>query len=217
MWLLLRDEYPTLRRDQVGAWLETQKLYQLYKPTKISRGYASFTPVFPLQSCSVDLIDFQNKPSFGNYRYILVLIDNFSRFMWARAMKDKTSVRMNYGTPAAMRSILEEIRGYYGADNFPSYILGDDGSEFKGMYMKLLAEYKIRKKRTIAGQPQSNGMVERANGKLKQILSKHVRMYGGDWHSNLKNAVKIYNTYINRSTKFTPEDAIELVLPLTKY
>ena len=31
LWLLLRDEYPTLRRDQVGAWLETQKLYQLYK------------------------------------------------------------------------------------------------------------------------------------------------------------------------------------------
>ena len=63
----------------------------------------------------------------------------------------------------------------------PRYVQADDGPEFKGDYAKLLSNLKIEKRRTLAGQPQSNGLVERANGKLKQIIFKNKEIFKGTW------------------------------------
>ena len=201
---VLKDKYPDDKpptKRGIMAWLKQQELHQLYLATRNSDSAVSFSPYKPLDSLSADLIDNTNKPA-QQYRYILVVIDNYSRFMFAEAITGKKA----WKTAKAMEKILDRIKKKY--DETPSYILSDDGSEFKAEYVKMLESRKIEKRRTIGGAPQSNGMAERANGKLKMLLSMNKEIFRGSWKSNLVKCVDIYNDYVNRTTGFKPNVAI---------
>jgi hypothetical protein len=123
--------------------------------------------------------------------------------MYVEAMTGKTAEK----TGRAMDKILDRIQEEYGNKTNIRYILSDDGPEFKGDYIQVLKKWGIEKRRTLAGQPQSNGLVERANGKLKQVISKNKEIFKGTWKSNLNRATKIYNDYENRSIGFSPKVA----------
>ena len=205
LYRIIVKENPTNHptRREVMAWLKEQELHQLYRGAKKSAGISSFRPIKPLNSLSADLIDFTNKKAM-NYGYILVIVDNFSRFMWARAITRKQPSKV----APKMEDVLDEIKKKY--DEVPKYIQTDDGGEFKGEFLTLLKSRDIKNERTLAAQPWSNALVERANGKLKMILVKNEKIKGGSWFDNLQHAVDVYNDYTNRSTKYSPKDAIEL-------
>ena len=99
LWDLIQEKLPDQKvpRAMVADWLERQELYQLYRKTRKSRGVSSFKMTTPFQRMSVDLIDYSNKPSQGNFRYVFVLIDNYSRYLIARPIKQKKPVLMCIG------------------------------------------------------------------------------------------------------------------------
>ena len=99
--------------------------------------------------------------------YILVVIDNFSRYMMTVALTDKTAAK----TAVGLRKVLDKVKSEFGNPDITS-ILTDDGGEFKGAVNALLKQRDIRKIRTLGGNPQQNGMVERSNGKLKIIITE---------------------------------------------
>jgi len=66
--------------------LEKQKLYQLYRKTRKSNSVSRFSMLSPFQRKSIDLIDFSNETQ-NDHNYIIVLSDNFSRYMIAKPMK----------------------------------------------------------------------------------------------------------------------------------
>ena len=208
LWNVLKEDFrgkrhPT-RRD-VGEWLAKQKVQQIYAQTRKSSDVGSFKPVHPTHSLAVDLIDFTNKPVDGK-RYILVALDMFSRKMWAEPMADKTAKV----TAKHMESIIKKIKREHKGKTDIKYVLSDDGSEFKGDYIKLLERLGIEKRRTLGGQPQQNGLVERSNGKLKMLIAKNIEINDGTWVNRLPFAVRVYNRQINRSTKYTPDNAFKL-------
>ena len=197
------------RRD-VMEWLKKQNIYQRYLVPNKSGGISSFVPRSPLHSLSADLIDLNNKPTFKNYKYILVVVDNFSRYMWARAITGKTADKV----AAAMRTVLDDIKKEhptrFTAKKHPiKFIQTDDGPEFKGAYMKLLKQFKavasdndyspIKQEKTLAYQPQSNSLVERANGKLKSLIFKNLEINGGDWYKSLDKSICLI-AYIHKRT-----------------
>ena len=95
--------------------------------------------------------------------------------MYVEAMTGKTAKK----TANAMSKILDKVEEEQ--DRRPRYVQADDVSEFKGDYAKLLSDLKIEKRRTLDGQSQSNGLVERANGKLKQIslkIKRYLKSHG---------------------------------------
>jgi len=205
LFSIVKQKYPSTHpsRREIAEFLKNQKLQQVYTKAKKPNSVSSFKPVRPIHSLAADLIDFSKKRSL-HYGYILVVIDTFSRYMWTRPLSNKTHVVVG----KAMSSILDDIEKKY--DKMPTYILSDDGSEFKGDYIKLLKKKDIEKKRTIAAQPWSNGLVERANGKLKMIMAKNKDIHKGTWEDHYKDATRIYNEYVNRSTKYAPKQAIKL-------
>ena len=111
-------DIPSLR--QVNDWIQNQKLQQLYSQTRSGGTTNNFTPETPWHSISIDLIDFTNKPS-KNYRYILVAIDNFSRYMVCRKLTDKTAEK----TAVALDSLLDEVKAKFGV-KAPTYAIMDD-------------------------------------------------------------------------------------------
>ena len=62
--------------------------------------------------------------------------------------------------------------------------------------------------RTLGGNPASNGLVERSNGKLKIIISKIREYRGGSWTTHLQEGTKVYNRQYNRGIGFSPEDGV---------
>ena len=199
-------EIPT--RIQLQHWLNSQELQQRFRGTRKGGEVGEFKATDPLRSLSADLLDFQNKPA-RQFRYVLVVVDNFSRYMWTRPMTGKTAEK----TAKGMDSILDEVekkRATILPDADSGYILSDDGPEFKSDYIQLLKKKNWKKIRTLGGQPQSNGLVERANGKLKMVLRKNQTVKGGTWVDHLANATNVYNTYKNRSIGFTPKQALNL-------
>ena len=76
-----------------------------------------------------------------------------------------------------------------------------------GEFRELLKRNKIPSSKTIAGQAQSNSMVERSNGSLKRLLSKYKAIYGGNWFANLRKITGIYNNLKNDNSGFRPNQA----------
>ena len=195
------EKFPS-RRD-VMAWLKDQEIHQRFRGAKKSSGISSFRPIKPLHSLSADLIDFTNKPA-KNYRYILVVVDNFSRYMWALPITSKKPE----ATAPAMKRVLDDIMKEF--KKKPAYIQTDDGSEFKADFTKLLESRGIKNQRTLAAQPWSNALVERANGKLKSVMFKNKADVGGSWLDRLPKGIQVYNDYENRTTRYAPKEAIRL-------
>ena len=76
----------------------------------------------------------------------------------------------------------------------------------------MLQGSKIRKQRTIGGHPETNGLVERQNGKLKMLIAKNREIHGGTWYGKggriLEMSTKAYNNQYNRGTRYAPNEAV---------
>ena len=191
-------------RRVVMRWLKKQKLHQEFAPTRSAGLTDFFHPVAPFHSLSIDLIDYNNKPAQSNRKYILVVVDNFSRKMYCESITTKEPVK----TTPAMEKILKQI--FQEHKKTPKYIISDDGSEWKSIFDTMLKGYNIDRRRTLGGQPQANGLVERSNGKLKMLIAKNMKINGGSWYDNLSKSLNAYNNQYIRTTQYTPNQALEL-------
>jgi transposase InsO family protein len=195
-------------RDDIAEFLKHQLVNQLFQFQRKSRIVSSHIPFRPFFSLSLDLIDKSNNPSAG-YHYILVIIDNFSRYLWAYPLKRKTSLE----TASRLEEFLTDIdTNWYLGPHPIKFINQDNGSEFKDEFETILRNRNIRISKTIPYLPQSNGIIERSNGTLKRIINKLIfTRENGDyskWNRYLSQAVDIYNKSINTSTGFIPHESV---------
>ena len=76
----------------VAAWLRTQELYQIHFKPKKSHTIKSIIPDGPKWYFMMDLIDLgKNFVSNSGKRYILTVIDVFTKQAHAKALRDKNS------------------------------------------------------------------------------------------------------------------------------
>ena len=72
----------------------------------------------------------------------------------------------------------------------PLELLSDQGPGFRADLMEFLCEkMKIRRKFTMPYYPRCNGLNERFNGELVQILSKVIEHQGKNWDLELPSAL----------------------------
>ena len=83
-------------RDHVEECLNKQELHQLYKIPRKSKDVNNFTPIKPFRSLLTDLFDFPNKQR-KQYRYILTVMGNFSRYLWSEPLRDKAEWKVGSG------------------------------------------------------------------------------------------------------------------------
>ena len=208
LYYLLKQRMPVNfpTKHEINNFLKKQAVHKRSLIPKIPRIVRAFQPMKPFNSFSIDLIDFSNK-TVNNHNYILNIIDNFSRYMWCAPLVNKKAEDV----AKALKPLLEDIEKKYG--RLPKYIVSDNGGEFEKDYIKLLTEKGIRTHKTIAGLPQSNGMIERSNLSLKQIMNRHKQKEPDkflNWYTLLPIATNIYNNSYHSSIKMTPTEAINI-------
>ena len=131
----------------------------------------------------LDLVDLKKyKNENKNYTFILTVVDNFSKMVWAVPLKRKTGLEVT----AAFQSILDKGR-------IPRSVQFDQGLEFLNSHFKtLLNHYKIHYYWTFSGLKAS--IVERWNKTLKTRMFKQFVLNGNHhWINILDDLVQDYN------------------------
>ena len=91
----------------------------------------------------------------------------------------------------------------------PAVITTDQGSEFKNkLNDELMKTFNIDHRLTTVYHPQANGLDERFNQTLTNTIVKYVESNRKNWDSHLDEVVFAYNTAVQKSTKYTPFQAM---------
>lgn len=150
-----------------------------------------------LQADLVEMIPYA-KTNRG-FRYILIVINVFSKFVWAQPVKRKTGKNV----ADAMRIILSQMK------TPPKNVQTDLGKEFYNKDFKELVEkYLINHYSTYSNVKAS--VVERVNRTLKNIMWKQFSLRGSyRWWDILQKVVAQYNNTNHTTTGMKPKDVNE--------
>ena len=148
---------------------------------------------------SLDILDLENYGPENNrgYRYVLVVIDNFSKFGWTIPIKNKKAI--------TIKDSFENI--LISSKRRPNLMESDRGKEF---YNNSFQDFLNKNNIKHYSRNSSYGAVfaERFNRTIRDLLKKPVFEKGdNNWIDVLTTITKQYNTRIHSSTKLTPTQA----------
>lgn len=133
----------------------------------------------------------------GGYRYILVIIDTFTKWIEAFLIKADTAA-------ATARVLWEQVYCRWG---LPLSLESDRGTHFTGKIHTDLAKLLgIKHQLHLAHHPQSSGGVERTNRTLKTALKKMVVENGSNWAQNLPSILMSVRGIVHKSTGYSPHE-----------
>nr|GFA28873.1 retrovirus-related Pol polyprotein from transposon TNT 1-94 [Tanacetum cinerariifolium] len=123
------------------------------------------TNVEVLSTLHMDLCGPMQVQTINGKKYILVIIDDYSRFTWVKFLRSKDE------TPEVVIKFIQQIQ--VGLNKTVRYVRIDNGTEFVN---HTLTEYNerigISHQKTVPRTPQQNGVVERRNRTLVEAARK---------------------------------------------
>ena len=124
----------------------------------------------PNKILGMDLVNME-KFQVKGYKYLLNAIDMSSRFLYSVALKNKTDAEVLNGFKKIFNK--SKIRA----------VRSDNGSEFiNKKFTDYLETNDIKQILSEASKPQRNGMIERANATIKELIQKSIEMIDKfDW------------------------------------
>ncbi|MCO5608969.1 hypothetical protein L7F22_063187 [Adiantum nelumboides] len=200
--------WPSLHRD-VQHWCKACKACQQQAGDR-KLSYGPRFPIFaygPFEKWGIDAIGPLPRTSIGK-QYILTATDYMTRWAEAASVARITAVDVS-------KFVLDYICSRFGT---PLEILSDRGPGFRADLLDALLEnLSIKHVHSTPYYPQCNGLVEKTNGVLCKIITKHVRDRPQDWDKHLTAALWAYRTSFKVSTQFTPYHLVygqEALLPI---
>ena len=131
--------------------------------------------------------------SHNNYRYLLVVMDYFTKWADAIPLRDQKAT-----------TIADAVIKLCSNFGLPDVLHLDQGRNFESsLFHQVLQVFGIHKTRTTAYHPQSDGMVERFNCSLLQLLRCYVETEE-DWERFLPLVLYAYRTVQHSSTGVSP-------------
>ncbi len=104
--------------------------------------------------------------------YILVCVDHFSSFVVLAPLRNKSAVTVAHAI------VFHLICPY----TIPRVLLSDNGTEFKNQILADISQYNIKQTFITAHHPAFNGLVERTNRKVLEII----RHFAGHLHGKVR-------------------------------
>ena len=157
------DQRQKIKYKELKEFLDNLSTYQLHKPAKDKFLFRKTMVSYTDQQWQADLVDMQKlEKSNKGYRFILTVIDIFSRYAWALPIKSKRGVDVKN----AFKSIFEEAE--------PEKIQFDEGKEFYNKDLKeLLTKENIEWFSSYSHRKAA--VVERFNRTLQSRMYKYFK------------------------------------------
>ena len=183
--------------EEFKTWVAGCPRCQIYKHY---RGRASLPkdtpriiPSHPWESVYVDAIG-PLRVGEGGYRYALVAIDHFSR--WVEIVPTRRLTTESYV------GWLQQLIGRWGC---MKRLTSDRGSNFVSHLADALCKAMgIKRHQTTAWRPTANALVERYNGELKQRLATACEEQGKQWPAYCSDYQSAHNQSVHVVTGYTP-------------
>ena len=148
---------------------------------------------------SIDLADMTDYKTSNNkdYRYIFIIIDNFSKYLWAIPLKNKYSQTITNDFSNILTTSKRK----------PLKIESDRGAEvYNNIFQNFLKSKNIQHYSRFTYKGPS--IAERTIKSVRNLLKKPIFLAGeASWISELPSVIKKYNNTIHHSTKMTPIQA----------
>ena len=156
---LVERQYAGIGRRKIARWYGDSANNQLHARM---RSKTTVRPVYshnPLRHLQCDLLDMQSRPS-GQYKWIFVFIDVFSRYMVAIAQTNKEGVTC----AATLRRVCQQLD----LDRLGSVLQSDNDPSFESeVFQEAVAEFDLKHVRSKTYTSTSQAKVERANLTLR--------------------------------------------------
>jgi hypothetical protein len=154
------------------------------------------TPDVVWEKCSLDIVGPLTTTLDGN-RYLLTFQDELSKFTLAVPIQQQDA-------ETVAKAFVEEVVLKFG---IPQVILTDQGSNFLSeLFANMCKLLKIKRIKTTAYHPQSNGALERTHRVLVEYLRCYILEDQTNWDKWISYATFVFNTTPHTSTGFTPHE-----------
>ena len=184
-------------KKQFRKWLKGQEAYTLHYPVKKNFQRRRTLVFATFEQWQADLCDLSRLQSFNSgYRYLLTVIDVFSKVAYVRPLKTKTG-------PALVKAFKDIFKE---SPQTPGRLQTDAGTEFLNAHVQRLFKRKNIHFFVTHNSETKAAVVERFNRTLKG------RMYRFMTHNNtsryiddLQSLVDNYNATYHRSIRMQPQ------------
>ena len=187
--------------SKIADFLRQNQTSSLFKPVRHKFPTRRIKTYFPFQMCMSDTINYRQyaMPTNDNYKYIMVVIDVFSKKAWAAPMKRLR----DFDAVLAMESMLAKM------PEIPQNLVTDMGTEYYNSKMSALFDRYGIKHYSIRGRHKAC-VAERFIRTLKSRLEKYFwAKKSHRWIDVLDQFIANYNATYHRSIKMAPDDVTE--------
>ena len=193
--------WPSRAKD-IGRWVASCEPCQ--RVTKIQKA-GQLIPILqfrPMDMIGMDYVGLINPPCKATgYVYILIVIDYFSRFLWAVGVQKADQA-------STMKALLNHIVPIFG---WPLTVYTDNGGHFTGtMISKMWTDHGVMHFPSAISHPQSVGLSER----YVQMLMGRIRLNcisqgsSKPWGQEIRNSVLAINTRCVKIHGYSPAEVL---------
>ena len=152
----------------------------------------------PFKRVAVDLVGPIHPITARKNRYILTVVDCATRYPEAVALPNIETV-----------TVAEALVDIFARVGVPNEILSDQGTQFTSSLMREVSRLlSVKQLTTTPYHPTCNGLVERFNGTLKQLLRRICADRPSDWDRYLASVLFAYRETPQSSMGFSPFELI---------
>lgn len=190
-----RFHWPGLRQDVKIHIRTCPKCSANRMPYKKFRAALSnFRVGAPMDRVGIDLMGPLPASDKGN-RYLLVIVDYFTRWAEAFALPDQRA-------ETVAKTLVHEFVCRFGA---PLELHSDQGRNFESqLFQEVCRLMNICKTRSSPYHPSSNGLVERFNRTLAGLIRSYLEKRLTDWDLYIPILTSAYRSTVHPSTGFSP-------------
>lgn len=185
---------PNLKLEQVKDWLSGEITYTLHKNARKNYKREKYYMTRPLEQFQADLVDMRSFSRQNNgYKYILTVIDCFSKFAFGIPIKNKTALDVKN----ALKIVFDQKK--------PHKLQTDRGKEFLNSSVLNYLKKKEVHFFTTFNTKFKCAIVERFNRTLKAKMYKYFTSRGTKKYIDvLQNLINSYNNSFHRTIKTSP-------------
>lgn len=140
----------------------------------------------PFRHIAIDLADFTHVSNDDGYKYVLIIVDIFSKFVVLRPLREKTAY-------AIARQLFDvgNLVGHF------KILQSDNGTEFENQILREYTRLNNAEHRFITPyHPNANGIAENTVRQVKSVLNKWTEGFVSQWPQKLSSIQYALNTNV---------------------
>jgi transposase InsO family protein len=198
--------WPTRAKD-TPVFCRSCQNCQYFGPKKPSQVQKPIMHLQPLDMIGIDFLGPFNPVCHGtNSKYVILIVDYFSRFAWAKAVEGNDG-------ETAVQFLLEVVKIL----GWPSAVYSDNGSHFvQGRFPALLKEHGVRHFPAPKSHPSSVGLIEKYVQLILYGLRRHTLLVDSGkylWDRYLPLVVNSINDRVLKVHGYSPSQLLFGITP----